>query len=144
MTFEQMTDISYFPGCSLATSARENNNSLIEVCNEIGLNLIELDDWNCCGSSSAHSLFADIALHLASRNLSLACPDRPLLVACPSCNLRLRQAHLHLKRHENDRIQFEKLWGRKFNPDLKIGSAAGSPILPKIVIAVSCLLFLTN
>jgi len=117
---KKLTDISYFPGCSLATTARENNASLIAVCKETGLNLVELDDWNCCGSSSAHSIFPDIALHLASRNLSLAPPGRPLLVACPSCNLRLRHAHLHLQEDAAARDQYQSTWGRDFDPDLKI------------------------
>ncbi len=120
MGTKKTTDISYFPGCSLATTARENNASLIAVCKETGLNLVELDDWNCCGSSSAHSLFPDIALNLASRNLSLAPPGRPLLVACPSCNLRLRHAHLHLQKDATARDQYKSLWGRDFDPDLKI------------------------
>jgi len=49
-------DLSYFPGCSLATTAKESNESLMRVCEKLGLNLIELEDWNCCGSSSAHNL----------------------------------------------------------------------------------------
>jgi heterodisulfide reductase subunit B len=60
-----MTDISYFPGCSLATSARENNLSLIEVARHLGYNLVELEDWNCCGSSSTHSIKGDLAFQLA-------------------------------------------------------------------------------
>jgi heterodisulfide reductase subunit B len=120
MGTKKKIDISYFPGCSLATTARENNASLIAVCKETGLNLVELDDWNCCGSSSAHSLFPDIALHLASRNLSLAPPGRPLLVACPSCNLRLRHAHLHLQQDATARDEYKSLWSRDFDPDLKI------------------------
>jgi len=104
----------------LATSARENNLSLIEVCDKFGINLVELEDWNCCGSSSAHSLDSRLALQLASRNLSLAPPDRPLVVACPSCNLRLRLAQLHLKRDENARLEYKSLWGRAFDPDLNI------------------------
>jgi heterodisulfide reductase subunit B len=32
---------------------------------------VELEDWNCCGSSSAHSVDYDLAFDLACRNLSL-------------------------------------------------------------------------
>jgi len=104
----------------MATSASENNLSLIELCKKIGVELIELEDWNCCGSSSAHSINADLALNLAARNLSLVIPERPLLVACPSCILRLKQAHLHLKNHEEARIQYKNLWGKPFNANLRI------------------------
>ena len=113
-------DISYFPGCSLATSARENNHSLLELCNHIGVNLVELEDWNCCGSSSAHRMDAELSVDLAGRNLSLAPPDRPLLIACPGCILRLRETHLHLRSDENACYQYEKKWQQPFNAELKI------------------------
>jgi len=44
----EKTDLSYFPGCSLATTAKESNQSLMKVCEKLGLNLIEMEDWNCC------------------------------------------------------------------------------------------------
>ena len=81
-------EFSYFPGCSLATSAKENNRSLHKVCKKLGFNLVDLEDWNCCGSSSTHSINSELAFHFACRNLSLAPAGRPLLVACPSCMLR--------------------------------------------------------
>ena len=115
-----LTDLSYYPGCSLATTAKENNTSLIYLFRHLGFNLVELEDWNCCGSSSAHSVNKELAFDLASRNLSLAPPDRPLLVACPSCLLRLRQAHLELKNDPAARIRYENKWGRTFNADLQI------------------------
>lgn len=115
-----LKDISYFPGCSLATSAKENNLSLIELTKKLGIHLIELEDWSCCGSSSTHSVNTELALYLASRNLSLAQPDRPLLIACPSCNLRLRHAKHHLEKDKNKRDKYEDLWGKPFNPNLEI------------------------
>jgi len=115
-----LTDISYYPGCSLATTAKENNTSLIYLFRHLGFNLVELEDWNCCGSSSAHSINKSLAFDLASRNLSLAPPDRPLLVACPSCLLRLRQAHLELKNDPAARTRYETKWGQPFNADLQI------------------------
>ncbi len=116
----KITDISYYPGCSLATTAKENNTSLIYLFRHLGFNLVELEDWNCCGSSSAHSVNKALAFDLASRNLSLAPPDRPLLVACPSCLLRLRQAHLELNNDPAARIRYENKWGQPFNADLQI------------------------
>ena len=46
--------------------------------------------------------------------------DRPLLVACPSCNLRLRHAYLHVKDNEDAQDHYEKTWGLPFNPKLEI------------------------
>lgn len=113
-------DVSYFPGCSLATTAHESNESLVISLQRLGVNLITLDDWNCCGSSSAHSIHQGLAIDLPARNLSLAPPDRPLLAACPSCLLRLRETHEYLKRDMAAQSEYEKKWGKPFNPDLKI------------------------
>ncbi len=114
------TELSYFPGCSLASTASENKISLDHLLSHLGFNLIELEGWNCCGSSSAHSISAELAHDLSTRNLSLAPPGRPLLVACPSCLLRLRGAHILLKQDEKTLLNYEKRWGRPFNPGLKI------------------------
>jgi heterodisulfide reductase subunit B len=120
MNHSELIDVSYFPGCSLATTAKENNQSLKQVCTHLGYRLVELPDWNCCGSSSAHSVHADLAFHLACRNLSLAPLGRPLVVACPSCLLRLRLAFHRLKTEPEARIQYERRWGRPVDPDLEI------------------------
>ena len=113
-------EISYFPGCSMKTSAKENNESLKEFFKKINITLVELTDWNCCGSSSAHCVDSDLAHDLATRNLAIAPPDRPLLVSCPSCTLRLKQAHLHTLEDPKLQERFLMKWGRPFNPDLKI------------------------
>ncbi len=111
---------SYFPGCSLATTAKENSTSMIHFAKEQGINLVELKDWNCCGSSSAHSIDHELADQLAMRNLSLAPPDRPLLIACPSCNLRLRQANMKLQESEDARNCYKQWFGKQPEPGLKI------------------------
>ena len=115
-----LTDLSYFPGCSLESSARESNISLMEVARILGLNLIELEDWNCCGSSSANILDKEIAFSLAVRNLSLAPPDRPLMAMCPRCLYHLREAHQRLAREPETLRAQERRWGRPISLDLKI------------------------
>ena len=111
---------SYFPGCSLATTAKENNASLYNITDVLGFKLEELKDWNCCGSSSAHCIDGNLADQLAMRNLSLAPAGRPLLVACPSCNLRLQQANLKLKMNPSARLQYKELFGCSPDLDLEI------------------------
>ena len=84
MEKQTITELSYYPGCSLDSTARENNESLIYLLKHLGVELIELEDWNCCGSSSAHSVNSDIAFDLASRNFSLVPPGRPLQFSAPA------------------------------------------------------------
>ncbi len=114
------TVYSFFPGCSLKTSGHENTLSLLKFCSMVNIELKELDDWNCCGSSSAHSISHDVARDLPLRNLSLAPEGRPLLIACPSCLIRLKQAYLNLKNDLSLRDKYERDWGRAFDPNLEI------------------------
>ena len=115
-----LTDLSYFPGCSLESSARESNISLIEAAGILGLNLIELEDWNCCGSSSANILDKELAFSLAVRNLSLAPAHRPLMIMCPRCLYHLREAHQRLLLEPETLRAQERRWGRPISLDLSI------------------------
>lgn len=117
---DHLTDLSYFPGCSLESSARESNVSMMESARILGLNLIELEDWNCCGSSSANILDKELAFSLAVRNLSLAPPDRPLMAMCPRCLYQLREAHQRLAREPETLRAQERRWGRPIALDLSI------------------------
>jgi len=88
-------EVSYYPGCSLHGMASEYDASLKAVCRALGVELKELDDWSCCGSSSAHTVSDGLAAGLAGRNLDLlGKDDTTLLVPCSSCFQRLRHAQL--------------------------------------------------
>jgi heterodisulfide reductase subunit B len=120
MAAGDLTELSYFPGCSLATSAKEVNLSLMQASKILGLDLIELEDWNCCGSSSAHSLDPELGINLAVRNLSLAPAARPLVVMCPRCLHQLRQAQLEMEQKPALRRALERRWGREIPPALEV------------------------
>lgn len=86
-------NLSYYPGCSLHGSSREYDRSTRAVCLALGIDLIELDDWVCCGASSAHSLNHQLGLTLPAKNLKLAADSgRDLLVPCAACYNRLKSA----------------------------------------------------
>jgi heterodisulfide reductase subunit B len=112
--------VSYFPGCSLSTSARESNQSLVRACEFMGLELKELEDWNCCGTSSAHALDPETALGLCARILTLAPPDRPLMVMCPSCHKNLAHAIKVLRHDDTLRRRMERQWGGEISPKLQV------------------------
>lgn len=86
-------ELTYYPGCSLHGTSEEYNHSILAVCRSLGLELRELEDWTCCGASSAHALNDELATRLALRNLVLAGQtDREMLVACAACYSRLKFA----------------------------------------------------
>ncbi len=112
--------LSYFPGCSLATTAKENNASLKSFLNYFDIQIDEINDWNCCGSSSTHSVNSKLALSLASRNLFLAPKEKPVLIACPGCFLRLGQAKQDLNCSQEKQKEYEKHFARPYNQNLEL------------------------
>ena len=90
-------NVSYYPGCSLDGTAREYGESVEAVAQLLGVELQELDDWTCCGASSAHSTNDELAVALPARNLLIA--DRAgmdLVVPCAACFQRLKVAEKEL------------------------------------------------
>ena len=119
MSLKKPVKVGFFPGCSLATSATENEESLRIFCSEIGYELETISDWNCCGSTSAHSINSRASFWLAARNLALAPQDKPLVVACPNCYKRLRKTQVQILDNPASREEFEKTWG-KFPEQLQL------------------------
>ena len=111
---------SFFPGCSLKASGHENTMSLLKFCDSVNIELIELEDWNCCGSSSAHSIDHDAAKNLPMRNISLVPKGIPLMIACPSCLIRIKSMYLKIKSDKALKQEYEELWGKPFDEDLEI------------------------
>jgi heterodisulfide reductase subunit B2 len=93
-----MREVSYYPGCSLESSAADYAASIQGVASLLGIKLVELPDWNCCGASAGHSLDHRAALNLSARNLALAVlAPYPLVVPCALCFNRLRSAQAALR-----------------------------------------------
>jgi heterodisulfide reductase subunit B2 len=83
--------IGLYPGCSLEGSSREYAESLRAIAPHLGLELEELEGWNCCGASSAHQLDHTLSLALPARILAQAEKQNfsELLVPCAACYNRL-------------------------------------------------------
>ena len=54
--------VAYYPGCSVHGLAREYGQSIRLVCDRLGITLDEIEDWNCCGASAAHSIDHTLAI----------------------------------------------------------------------------------
>ncbi len=84
---------SYYPGCSLHATAAEYDVSARLVCQKLGIDLHELEDWVCCGASAAHSTDHLLSLALPAHTLKQAEEKAlPLAVPCAMCYSRLKFA----------------------------------------------------
>jgi heterodisulfide reductase subunit B2 len=90
---------SYFPGCSLRGLGRAYEESLLPVMRHLGIDLLELDDWNCCGATAYMSVDEHEASVLAIRNLAIS--ERQgsydLMTPCSACYLVLNKAKHNTK-----------------------------------------------
>ncbi|WDP89890.1 MAG: disulfide reductase [Desulfobacter sp.] len=90
-----MKSYLYYPGCSLTGTAKEYDFSVRALMDGLGAQLVEIEDWTCCGATAAQAVDTDIALALAARNLALAGKtgeNQDILVPCSACYLNLKAA----------------------------------------------------
>ena len=91
---------SYYPGCSLSATGKAYDVSTRVVCEELGIQLDELPDWNCCGATAYFSVDEEESLALAARNLALA--ERSgldLVTPCSACYITLNKTNQYLREY---------------------------------------------
>lgn len=88
---------SYYPGCSLMATNRAYDRSTRNVAEALGLKLVELDDWNCCGATAYMAINEKRSFVMSARNLALAeKEDRDLVTVCNGCYLALKKTNKYL------------------------------------------------
>ena len=94
-----MKIFAYYPGCSLETMAASYHVSAVEVADRLGVKLVEMEDWNCCGATAYSHVDELLAQVLCARNLALAEKEERLdLVApCSGCFKNLYFANDHMR-----------------------------------------------
>jgi len=92
---------AYFPGCSAAEGgAKAYGQSSLAVSKALDIELIEIEDWNCCGSTPYSSVDGLISACMSARNLALAEKMAlNLVTACSSCYTTLRRTNSLLKQY---------------------------------------------
>ena len=119
---------AYYPGCSLHSTGKDYDISAQAVCQALGIELLEIPDWICCGASSGHS---------TSKLLSVALPVKDLLsaqemgldtaVCCAACYSRLRLANVTMSRvtasHPNaaeEQAAVDEVVGRSYRGEVGV------------------------
>lgn len=91
---------SYYPSCCLHGGAVAYHLSVTAVAKALDVELIELDDWSCCGSTPYTGIDELGAICCAARNLALAEKrGLDLVTPCSDCYLMLNKANLFLKEY---------------------------------------------
>lgn len=94
--------MAYYPGCSLEGVGIEYNLSMKAVAKHVGLELWEIPDWCCCGSSPGHNTNHLLGLALPARNLAIAEKEGlDVAVPCAACYSRMKAASLAVRQSES-------------------------------------------
>ncbi len=114
--------ISYYPGCTLKTKAKNFEISALAVAERLNIELIELPRWNCCGT--VFSLTDDDLIHHVApiRNLirvqemnksGLVEDDNRLLTLCSMCYNTLKRANIRMRENPDDLEKINNLMDRE-------------------------------
>ena len=113
----------FYPGCSMQRSAKPYIDSLIAIEEKLGIELIEVEDWNCCGATEYSAVNRTASHALVGRNLAIAEKisngTNTLMAACSACYLNLSKTDHYM--HEDG------LFNARINDALSAGGLSYSP-----------------
>jgi heterodisulfide reductase subunit B len=99
--------VAYYPGCALEGTGHSYNRSTKAVGKELGLELEEVKNWNCCGAMEVKNIDPKIQTYLSSRVMSIAANEMghdTVMAPCNGCYHNLKKAEYDL---ENDKESVE-------------------------------------
>jgi heterodisulfide reductase subunit B len=101
--------IAYYPGCPSETTALEQDISTKAVFDKLGLEWVEVEDWNCCGAAEAEDPRLVYALN--ARNLAIAEKEKvpSIVTPCSICYYNLARTNNALKQDEKLRAELKAL-----------------------------------
>lgn len=97
--------VAYYPGCALEGTGHAYNRSTKELGKALGLDVVELKNWNCCGAMEVKNIDPKLQTYLSSRNLSIAedMGFNTVMVPCNGCYHNLKKAEYDLAHNADSR-----------------------------------------
>jgi heterodisulfide reductase subunit B len=100
-----MKQYSYFPGCSAESTGKSFTMSTNYVMDKIGVEFLEIPDWNCCGTSAAALTSPELAMALPARSLAISereYPDLNVVAPCAGCYRSLKTSVVHARESQQN------------------------------------------
>lgn len=96
---------AFFSGCVLEGASKENYIATTAVAKVLGIELVEIPGWTCCGASHVQDIDDLTSTAINARNIALAEQmDLPLLTVCNTCTLMLRKAKAKLDNGQTEKV----------------------------------------
>ncbi len=117
-------EIAYYPGCSLHASSELYDVQCKKVLGQLGIELRELEDWSCCGATSAAKTDDFLAVALPARNLGIADASglSEIFIPCSSCYSRLLVSQKRLSCDSELKETINAELEKKVDKNVKISS----------------------
>jgi heterodisulfide reductase subunit B len=78
--------VAYYPGCALEGTGHAYNRSTKALGSALGLELDEVQNWNCCGAMEVKNIDPKVQTYLSSRVMSIAANQMNASVVMAPCN----------------------------------------------------------
>ena len=95
--------VAYYPGCALEGSAHSYDRSTRALGKALGLELVEVENWNCCGAMEVKNIDPKLQTYLSSRVMSIAANEMgfdTVMAPCNGCYHNLKKAEYDLGHDE--------------------------------------------
>ena len=124
-------DLSYYPGCTLKTRAKNFEDSAIAAMAALGVNLVELPRWNCCGT--VYSLAEDdLVHHVAAVRTLIRVKEQgnsKLVTLCSFCYNTLQRANLLMRDNQEKRNTLNSFMDEEIDYEGEVEVAHLLPVL---------------
>jgi heterodisulfide reductase subunit B2 len=84
--------VAYYPGCALEGTAHSYNRSTQQVGKALGLDLVEVKNWNCCGAMEVKNVDPKLQTYLSSRVMAIAASEMKMDVVMAPATRRTSPA----------------------------------------------------
>ena len=106
--------VVFYPGCFINTNQPEVGVALVEVFQKNNIEVIVDEDFVCCGSPLVTGGYLDEAKQNADKNLSIIKKwtekGYPVITACTSCGLMLKQEYQELFHLDADEVNAKNMY----------------------------------
>jgi len=104
--------VAYYPGCALEGSGHAYNTSTKAIGKKLGLDLVEVKNWNCCGAMEVKNIDPKLQTYLSSRVMSIAANEMgfdTVMAPCNGCYHNLKKAEYDLEHDDSSKEVVDEL-----------------------------------
>ena len=112
---------AYYPGCSAHSTARDMHESAIAVARLLGIEMVEIKGWSCCGATAAHQTDRVMAAALPAANLLLSKEmGLDTVVNCAACYNRMKTTNHEVTSSPAMRSKVAEAIGKEYDGSVAV------------------------